>query len=241
MKILLFLISSLFFLNPSFSQSIKPDSISDIQLQNAIDLYDHFSAGNAPVYNGIEYIYYTFKMEGDPYFITGDFSNGWVNYSGRKYDSLSVMYDVARNQLVILSADKASRIVLQNEFVDSFNLLGHTFINLAEDHKQNLYNTGFYDILYNGKVQFLARRIKTMDSPIKGNMVVRVFYIKDRFYVHKDKLYYLVNSKKDVYHLFNDKVHEIKKFMRKQHLKLRRKSFEKTMIKVTAFYDQLTH
>src|SRR6187551_3147751 len=117
MKILLFLISSLFFLNPSFSQSIKPDSISDVQLQNAIDLYDHFSADNAPVYNGIEYIYYTFKMEGDPYFITGDFSNGWVNYLGRKYDSLPLIYDVARNQLVILSPDKASRIVLQNEFV----------------------------------------------------------------------------------------------------------------------------
>ena len=124
MKILLFLISALFFLNPSFSQSVKQDSISNLQLQNAIDLYDNFSAENAPVYNGIEYIYYNFKMEGDPYFITGDFSKGWVNYSGRKYDSLSVMYDVARNQLVILSHDKKSRIVLQNEFVDSFNLSG---------------------------------------------------------------------------------------------------------------------
>jgi hypothetical protein len=241
MKILLFLLSALFYLNPSFSQSAKQDSISDIQLQHAINLYNNFSADNAPIYNGIEYIYYTFKMEGDPYFITGDFSKGWVNYSGRKYDSLWLMYDVARNQLVILSHNKKSKIVLQNEFVDSFNLLGHTFINLNEDHKQNLYNNGFYDMLYNGKVQFLARRIKKMNMEIQLNVVVRPFYIKDRFYVHKDGLYYLVNSKKDVYHLLADKVHEIKKFMRKQHLKLRRKSFEQTMIKVTAFYDQLTH
>ncbi len=241
MKILLFLITALFFLNPSFSQTVKQDSISDAQLQNAINLYDNFSAGNAPVYNGIEYIYYTFKMEGDPYFITGDFSNGWVSYSGRKYDSLSVMYDEARNQLVILNFDKKSRIVLQNEFVDSFNLLGHTFISLTEDHQQNLYNSGFYDMLYNGKIQFLARRIKTMDSPIKGDLLVRVFYIKDRFYVHKNGLYYLVNSKKDVYHLFNDKIRDIKKLMRKQHLKFRRRNFEQTMVKVTALYDQLTY
>jgi hypothetical protein len=241
MKILLFLISTFFFLNPSFSQSVKQDSISDVQLQNAIDLYDNFSAENAPVYNGIEYIYYNFKMEGDPYFITGNFSKGWVNYSGRKYDSLSVMYDVARNLLVILSNDKKSTIVLQNEFVDSFSLLGHTFINLREDHKQNLYNTGFYDMLYNGKVQFVARRIKAMNMKIEGMVVVRPFYIKDRFYVHKDGLYYLVNSKKDVYHLFDDKMHDMKKLMRKQHLKFRRKNFEQTMIKVTALYDQLTH
>jgi hypothetical protein len=241
MKILLFLISVLLFLNPSFSQSVKQDSISDLQLQKAIDLYDHFSADNAPVYNGIEYIYYNFKMEGDPYFITGDFSKGWVNYSGRKYDSLSVMYDVARNQVVILGYDQKSRIVLQNEFVDSFGLLGHTFIKLKEDHQQNLYNTGFYDMLYNGKVQFVARRIKAMNMKIEGMVVVRPFYVKDRFYVHKDGLYYLVNRRKDVYHLFDDKIHEIKKLMRKQHLKIRRKNFEQATTKVTALYDQLTH
>jgi hypothetical protein len=241
MKILLFLISVLLFLNPSFSQSVKQDSISDLQLQKAIDLYDHFSADNAPVYNGIEYIYYNFKMEGDPYFITGDFSKGWVNYSGRKYDSLSVMYDVARNQVVILGYDQKSRIVLQNEFVDSFGLLGHTFIKLKEDHQQNLYNTGFYDMLYNGKVQFVARRIKAMNMKIEGMVVVRPFYVKDRFYVHKDGLYYLVNRRKDVYHLFDDKTHEIKKLMRKQHLKIRRKNFEQATTKVTALYDQLTH
>jgi hypothetical protein len=241
MKILLFLISVLLFLNPSFSQSVKQDSISDLQLQKAIDLYDHFSADNAPVYNGIEYIYYNFKMEGDPYFITGDFSKGWVNYSGRKYDSLSVMYDVARNQVVILGYDQKSRIVLQNEFVDSFGLLGHTFIKLKEDHQQNLYNTGFYDMLYNGKVQFVARRIKAMNMKIEGMVVVRPFYVKDRFYVHKDGLYYLVNRRKDVYHLYDDKIHEIKKLMRKQHLKIRRKNFEQATTKVTALYDQLTH
>jgi hypothetical protein len=180
-------------------------------------------------------------MEGDPYFITGDFSKGWVNYSGRKYDSLSVMYDVARNQVVILGYDQKSRIVLQNEFVDSFGLLGHTFIKLKEDHQQNLYNTGFYDMLYNGKVQFVARRIKAMNMKIEGMVVVRPFYVKDRFYVHKDGLYYLVNRRKDVYHLFDDKIHEIKKLMRKQHLKIRRKNFEQATTKVTALYDQLTH
>jgi hypothetical protein len=242
MKILFFLLSTLFFLNPSFSQSIKKDSVSDLQLKDAIDLYNSFSSDNAPVYNGAAYIYYTFKMEGDPYFITGNFSDGWVNYSGRKYDSLSLMYDVSRNQLVILGPpDKKSRIVLQNEFVDSFNLLGHTFINLDEDHQQNLYNGGFYDLLYNGKVQFLARRVKTMNASIKGDLLIRTFYVKDRFYIHKNGLYYLVNTKKDVYRLFDDKIRDVKKMMRKQHVKIRHKNFEYAATKVTQFYDQLTH
>jgi len=241
MKLILALFFILYFLTPSFAQSVKNDLKSEAQLQNAITLYDRFSASNAPVYNGTEYLYYTFKMEGNPYFVTGDFFNGWVQYSGRKYDSLSMMYDVYRNELVIMSPDKRSRIVLQNEFVDSFALLGHTFIRLIEDHQQNLYNTGFYDLLYNGHIQFMARRIKTMDSPIKGDLVVRVFYTKDRFYIHKGGLYYLVNNKKDVYRLFNDKIHDVKKMMRRQHVKIRRKNFETATQKVTQFYDQLTH
>jgi hypothetical protein len=180
-------------------------------------------------------------MEGDPYFISGDFSNGWVDYKGRKYDSLSVMYDVNRNKVVIHGPDHISAIVLENDFIDSFNLWGHTFIKLYEDHKQNLYNTGFYDLLYNGHIQFLARRIKVRDPQIKGNLLVNNFYTKDRYYIYKDGLYYLVNNKKDVYRLFKNNLHDLKKMMRKNHLKFRRKSFEETMKKVSAFYDQLTH
>jgi len=241
MKNLLCLITMLFFANFSYSQSLQKDSLSDLKIKKAIDLYNHFSADNAPVYNGRQYIYLTYKMEGDPYFISGDFSKGWVNYSGRKYDSVPLMYDLARNQLVILSPNKISPIILENDFIDSFSLHEHHFIKLLQDYKQNLYNTGFYDLLYNGQIQLLVKRAKNIDEQIKGDAVVRIFYPKDRYYLHKDSLYYLVSNKKDVLHLFKDKAHDIKKYMRKHHLKLRRKNFEEPMVKVTEFYDQLTH
>ncbi len=241
MKILLLLISELFFANLSYSQNAQKDSLSDIQLKDAIDRYNHFSADNAPVYNGQQYIYLTYKMEGDPYFISGDFANGWVDYSGRKYDSVPLMYDVARNQLVILAPDKILPIILENDFIDSFSLRGHHFIKLLQDYKQNLSNSGFYDVLYNGHVQLLAKRAKEIDEEIKGDVLTRIFSPKDRFYVHKDSLYYLVSNKKDVLHLFKDKAHDIKKYMRKHHLKFRRKNFEEPIVMVTEFYDQLTH
>jgi hypothetical protein len=241
MKILLFLISAFFFTNLSFAQNAQKDSLSDIQLRNAIEIYNHFSLENAPVYNGQQYIYFTYKMEGDPYFISGNFSQGWVNYSGRRYDSLPLIYDLARNQLVVLAPDKKSPIVLENDFIDSFSLLEHQFIKLQQDYKQNMNNSGFYDLLYNGRIQLLAKRAKTIDEQIKDNSVVRIFTPKDRFYVHKDSLYYMVSNKKDVLNLFKDKAHDIKKYMRKHHLKFKRKKFEEPMVKVTQFYDQLTH
>ncbi len=241
MKIFFFLFSTLIFCKPSFSQSVNQDSITGIQVKNAIDLYNNYNANNAPVYNGEAYLYYTFKMEGDPFFETGNFSDGWVNYKGRKYNSLKLIYDIVRNQVVVLSPDKITAIVVQSQFIDSFSLLGHTFIALQEDQKQNLYNSGFYDLLYNGHTQFLVRRVKSLNPRIQGNIMVTQFVTKNRFYIHKGGLYYLVSNKKDVYRLFNDKIHELKRLMHKNHIKLRHKTFESDMVKVTAFYDQLTH
>ncbi|HEY5392439.1 MAG TPA: hypothetical protein VIJ57_10015, partial [Hanamia sp.] len=172
MKNVLLFLCGFFSLASSFSQNVKKDSISDLQIKNAIHLYDIYTDGNAPIFNGPQYIYYIFKMEGDPYFIQGAFSKGSIGYSGRVYNSVSMFYDIQRDQLVVLNADSLTNIVMLNQFVDSFYLSGHTFISLKEDRKQNLFNTGFYDLLYNGHVQLLARRIKTMEDKIDFSTVI---------------------------------------------------------------------
>jgi hypothetical protein len=241
MKFFLCFFSILLLIAPVFSQNL-PDSIADTQVKNAIAIYDHYNANNAPIYNGPEYLYYTFKMQGGPYLETREFSKGWVSYRGRKYDSVSLLYDVIRNDLVVLAPNKISSIIMLNQFIDSFSLYGHKFISLREDHKQNLYNTGFYDVLYEGKnVDFLQRHIKSMMPTIQGNRLVTVFQSRNRFYIHKNGLYYLVSNKKDVFRVFSDTQRELKKMMRRNHLKLKHKNFESAMVKVAAFYDQLTH
>lgn len=237
----LLVICTFFLFSKSFSQSVNFDSATSLQVKNAVDAYDHFTDGNAAIYNGQEYIYYSFLMEGDPYFITGNLTIGWVKYKNRMYDSLLMLYDVARNMVVIASQYNLKKIALENDFIDSFHLSGHTFIALKEDHQQNLYNSGYYDLLYNGHVQLLARRIKTLNPTIKGSAVVTVFLTKDHFYIFKDGIYYLVSNKKDVFKVFQDKNHELKKRLRKEHLKFRRKTFENTLVQSVAFYDQLTH
>lgn len=241
MKFALLFLCCFFSLAASFSQSAVNDSIADLQVKNAIHLYDVYTDGNAPIFNGPQYIYYIFKMEGDPYFVNGTFSKGWIGYKGRVYDPLSMFYDIERDQLVILNADSLTNIVMLNQFVDSFYLLGHTFISLKEDRKQNIFNTGFYDLLYNGHIQLLARRIKTMAEKIEFSTIIRAFYPGDLFYIHKDGLYYQVNNKKDVFRVLADKKRDLKKMLRRNQIKLNKKTFESSLVKVTAFYDQLIH
>ena len=240
-SILVLFITIVIYCNPVFSQNAEKENIAQLQVKNAVDLYNRYNANYAPVYNGESYIFYTVRMEGSPYFKSGDFSNGWVNFKGKKYDSLQLIYDITRNQLVTLYPDKISFITIQNQFVDSFFLSGHTFISLQEDHTENLYNSGFFDLLYNGKTRFLGKYDETLLTVIEGDGLITKFIKHNRFYVHKNGLYYLVSNKKDAYRVFGDKQRELKRMMRRNHIKLRRKNFETAMIKVTAFYDQLTH
>jgi len=237
--VLLFL--SVFFSLSSFSQNANKDSLTELQLKNVVSLYDHYTNGNAPIYNGQEYLFYTFKREGNPFFYSDTMLRGWVSYQGKIYNPLSLLYDLTRNQVVVLFPDSISSVVLQNQFIDSFNLANHTFINLMQAPQQNLYNTGFYDLLYNGRVQLLARRTKLLSETIKNDSITTVISSKDFFYIHKDGMFYLVNNQKEVFKLFDDKKHELRKEMRKEHLKFRRKNFESVLKKTTALYDQFIH
>ena len=80
-----------------------------------------------------------------------------------------------------------------------------------------------------------------MSDVLDYNSVTVVFSSNDHFYIHKNGLYYLVSSQKDAFRLLNDKKHELRKAMRQQHVKFRRKNLESSLINVIAIYNQLIH
>lgn len=236
---MLFLFASCTY-HSSISQEVRNDSLIGNQAKEMVALYKDYTDGNAPVYNGGAYIEYLFRMDGTPFFHDKNLSPGWISYDGEKYDPVPMLYDLTRNEVVILLPDSNSRAVLLNEFIDSFQLAGHTFLNLKEDHTQNLAVAGFYDVLHNGKVQLFARRIKIISEIFSENRVVRVMVPKDFFYIHKSGLYYLVSDKKDVLRVLSDRKSDIKKMMRSRRIKLNRKNFENALISVVTFYDHQT-
>lgn len=240
MRYFLLCLLGIFLYHTSSSQELGENLLSENQAKRMIAHYHHYTDATAPVYNGSAYIDYLFKMEGTPFLYDLDLSKGWISYEGEKYDPVSILYDLTRNQVVILMPDSISRAVLPNEFIDSFQLAGHTFIHLKEDQTQNLQVAGFYDVLQGGKVQLLARRTKFIKEKFRENQVVRVMTSKDFFYIHKSGLYYLVSDKKDIVRVLGDRKGDIKKMMRSQHLKLNGKNFENTLLSVVTFYDHET-
>ena len=223
----------------SFSQSFEADTISiNDQVKQSVQLYDHFIGAEGNLYNGRDYISYDFKEEGIPFFLSDTLSRGWISYQGRLYMQIPLQYDIVRNQVVIINYNRRYKIVLQNDLIDSFHLLNHTFLRLKINPEQNLDNTTFYDLLYNGHIRILAIREKRINEIIKEGEIVQVFYKQERFYVYKMDNYYLVNSRKDIFRLFNEKKHQIKSMMRRQKIKFRRNNFEKALVVAATIYDQ---
>ena len=239
MRMKFLFIAFLFLSKISFCQNTA-DSLGVIQVSNAIKDYNEYTGQNAPVYNGSEYIYYIFSMEGDPFFTKDPFGKGWIEYDGYMYTPPYIFYDIHRNLVVIRDTLTSSPVIMENERVDSFSINDHVFIKLQRDHVHNLYNTGFYEVLYRSdNIQLLCMRSKEIENLLDRTYVVRKFYEKNKYFIYKKGLYYQVSNKKEVLNLFSDRKSAFKKEMRKEHLKIKKRNFENALTRATEIYDGL--
>ena len=138
------------------SQNVKAQPVDDSTLHksasNMIDVYYQALGEQSPLYNGSEYIEYTFTfLEGDPFFGSASWVNGNINFDGLTFHEVPMLYDIVKDQVVIKDFQKAFKIILRSDKIQQFTLSGHTFIRLPHDNSNQI-KTGFYDQLYNGKL-----------------------------------------------------------------------------------------
>jgi hypothetical protein len=219
----------------SFCQS-NNDTSSNAEINKSLELYDQYMGPQANIYNGGEYVPLLFKKEGTPFFDSDTLRRGWVSYENYIYRPIPIQYDVSKDQLIILNFDEKSKIFLQNNRVDSFHFGNHTFIRLKENPKQNLSNSGFYEISFDGNIQVLASRKKNIKETIQANEVVRIFNTTDRFYIKKNEKYYEVKNENDVFRVIGNRRNEIKRALRQQKIKFRN-NFEEALITAAKIYD----
>jgi len=230
----------LFSSNNIFAQDTASDSsFYQKALVNSMAVY-HQSFGNqSALYNGSKYGEYLFRFqEGHPFFNSTQPVAGSVMYDGILYDSVTMRYDEITDVLVINNL--ADRIQLLNEKVESFNLFNSDFIRLVKDSLTNsLVSTGFYNLLYKGKVCLLKKQIKTIREVITTNAeLLRFVDEKDHYYIKKDDRIYSINSRKNLFKLFGDQKKEVQQFIKANKLSFR-KDRQNMLTKATAYYDSL--
>ena len=247
LKISILCFLSTVFVGKSFGQGALSDS-SYLQASVVQTVSNFYKAvgQQSRLYNGHEYPPYDPHIKGTPFFPYDEqnWYSGQVNYDGIVYKNVPMKYDVFKDALVVLLYNKFSMYTLLSEKVNDFTLDDHHFVRLDADSIKND-NTGltggFYDQLYGGKIEVLAKRTKTIQNSSSAVAVPEAFFIShDEYYLRKGSTYYKIGSQRSVLNVLKDKKSAIQQYLRQNNIRYK-DAPEDVMAKIAAYYDHLTN
>lgn len=222
------------------AQDMPDTAIAKLREAHAISIYHGSLQQQSGLYNGSEYVQYMHLLkEGHPYLDTAALTNGNVCYDGTVYKNVPMLYDIIKDELIIQHFNKVFLVQLVHPKIDSFSLQAHHFLPLGRDSimGRNI-QEGFYDRLYNGKVELYVRRRKFIRESIREMEVERNVYQKDSYFLCKDGIYHDIYTESSILKLLKDKRAELRQALRKQRIRFR-KDRERAMKLIAEQYDAL--
>jgi hypothetical protein len=163
-----------------------------------------------------------------------------VHFDGQPFDSVPIMYDIYKQQLIIKDLE-ANFLILSNDRVSSFSVGEWNFRKLLVDVDLPSYmDSGFYQLLYNGQIKYIVYRKKSRQEQVRDMKIIPYYENKDRYYVQKEGEYWPIDSKKSLYALFPTYKKALKKFVRQNKLKFSKDIKENSMIELIRYYDEIS-
>ena len=227
----------------SFAQVARTDSSSqEYAFNNTLSLFYRSLGEQSPLFNGPEYYSYDPLIKGNAYFLeVNAFSPGSVHYDGAFYTGVPMLYDIHKDKVVVLLYNHFSKFSLVDEKVKSFDFLDHHFININVDTLRNneILTSGFYDELYSGKTQVLAKRSKNIQTSAGSQTGPESYFDPQISYVlRKNNVYYSFSSKGSMLSILKDKKKELTQYIKAKDINFR-KNPEEAMVEIASYYDHL--
>lgn len=195
------------------------------------------------LYSGPEYLDYARRYStrvGHQFFLSPEKQPGSVLYNHHHFEGLQLAYDIVLDQLVLQHATSPLSLRLINENVESFTLAGHRFIRLVPDSAAaGTLSTGYYEVLVEGPVQLLARRVKQMQKKLNQDKAYTQFFSMDKLFIRKAGVYYPVSKKSSVTRLFADRSKEVQRYVQEHKLRFRKARREADIVELTRYYGSL--
>jgi hypothetical protein len=204
-----------------------------------VQLYFKAVGENAHVYNGYEYRTTDKSILGSPYFLSDAMVPITLSYDEGYYQNIPAIFDLVLDLVVINRLDQNFMISLIPEKLSAFTMQNHHFIRVTKDSLRGInLATGFYERLYDGKSTVLVKHKKIIIDQMLYGISTLTYGDENIYYVRFSGVYVPVHGKSSVLNLFKSKKSEIKTFIRRNKLNLK-SEFEKTLVAVSAYYDQL--
>jgi hypothetical protein len=211
--------------------------VNDVTFHNNFSKFQKSLGENLVLYNGKEHIPYPRTMKGSPYFRGNDFHKGAVFYDGVFYQEIDMQYDLVRDALVTLHANRVFKFELVSELMDYFLFEGKKFVRLVRTGTGNdEIRNGFYQLLYDGPTKLYAKH-KNRISENKSNESTFLEVISTtRYIVKKSDQYYTLQRPRSIYKLFRQQKKEIRKNLKGKKLSLKHNP-EEMLAEIARQYD----
>ena len=224
--------------------SLKDNSILDSAYAVALRQYHTYVAPEVGLYRGLQYIDYDFTIQkGQPFLGPNRVRTGSVWYGGIQYNDVAMLYDLVKEQLVVMDPFNVFKISVYMDLVDSFALDGHLYFRMKDSLAPSTMRSGFWDRIYPGKLVLLKRERKSLNENIMISADnVRFFILPSvSYYFQKGGVYHPVNDKKELFDALKDRRRsEIRRVMRKSGWDWRDNK-EQVLQLVAAWYDGVNH
>lgn len=205
----------------------------------AISTYEQRLKGQAHANEGHLYVGHDPRIKIHPYFRTDSLQRGTVQLNGVHYRHLQLLYDIVRDQVVIQPTGSGYRLQLPMEKLGDFSINNSQFTRVNGDSLAGV-RTGFYEVLYNGRVKALVKRVKTVEEDLYDGSYKGTYLIKDKFIVQKQNAFFEVKTKRSLLKLFPDQARELRRFIRKNNLRFKPDEREQAIARTAQRYDELT-
>lgn len=203
----------------SFSQGYESFPLSGTDNSNKQDTIRE----NQLLYNGRIWRNLYYMVDGNQFLFTDSYLNGELIVRGKKFTGLTLKYDLFKDE-VLIPLNTGRILQINKAMVDSFSFLWqnkkYNFTRLPADS-----SLGYLNVLYNGRSALYVKYRKKIGKLAEGGRYDK-FYQTSQAYLVKDGIIHPVSGRKDlVKALQTDKV-LIKSFLRKNNLKIFKKSPE---------------
>jgi sialate O-acetylesterase len=203
----------------------------------SMDLYSF----SKDIINGTKWTYQKI-YKGNPFISEEYWPIADLVYKGVKYSGYHINYDLYKNNLILLYDDNNNKkyVVLSNNYLESFSYTDT--VSNQEHHYEYFRVPGtngkeLYEKVYGGKTSFIIRPMCEIKNDPTSNFPGE-YSRSYEYYIEVEGEYERIHSKKTLLNALKRNVPEVKKFIRKNRLKID-KNHPENLVPVLKYYDEL--
>lgn len=236
-----YLLFVFFVLNISFKvQGQLPVNDTDfyrLSVSNLMGFYKNTVREGLHLYNGTEYLQYSYQVKGSPFFYADSFINGKVYYESRLYADVPIRYDIVNDEVIVADFYGNFPIRLVNNKINYFEMAGHRFVRVSSnDTSASVNGSGFFDELYKGEAAGVyVKRRKILEMLLGTETDKRNYKHYDRCYILMNNKFFLIGDQRDLLIVLKDKKDMIKKFIKKENISFK-KGIDSAVKKIVEYY-----